>query len=317
MSSEVDTMSTAAAAPATEADAAFPWTRTFYWSVRRELWEHRGIYLAPLAVAAFAIFVHLLSAVAIAPGERAAILANPARAREFMAPYNAVSGVIVIAGLLVGVLYSAGALHGERRDRSILFWKSLPVSDTTTVLAKAAVPLLVLPLIILALVVTANTATIVLQSFVWSLQGFDPRALWAQVDLPFLWLSLAYGLPFMALWYAPIYAWLLLISAWAPRWPFLWAAAPLAAALIVEHTALSTTAAHWGVERYLGGGVLQPYIVGEGYWSKSLLEFDWVESLSQLEPARLYSQPMLWIGVALAAAFLFGAARLRRTHGSI
>ena len=51
----------------------------------------------------------------------------------------------MLTAFLVGVFYCLDALHGERRDRSILFWKSLPVSDLTTVLAKASVPCRVLP----------------------------------------------------------------------------------------------------------------------------------------------------------------------------
>ena len=310
MSTGSDTM---LAMPAAGEAGAARRTRPLYWSVRRELWEHRAIYLAPLIVAAFAVLVHFLTALARADDLHTGAVTHVHGADT----YGVMSSVVVVAGLLVGALYSAGAFYGERRDRSLLFWKSLPVSDLTTVLAKAAVPLLVLPIIIFAVVLAATTAAFALQTLAFLVRGADPSSFWPHVNLPFVWLSLLYALPFMALWYAPIYAWLLLISAWAPRWPFLWASAPLAAALIVEHTALSTTAAHWGVERYLGGGVLQPYLVGGGYWTKSLPEFEWVQSLSQLEPARLYTQPVLLIGAALAVAFLFAAARMRRTRGPI
>jgi ABC-2 type transport system permease protein len=289
--------------------AAVPWTRAFYWSLRRELWEHRALYLAPLAVAAFAMLIHLLATFTTA-GVRSASLADPARSRGFMMHYDAVTGLIVISALLVGVLYAVGALYGERRDRSVLFWKSLPVSDTTTVLSKAAVPMLVLPVVIFGLAVAATIVMAALQSFVWSLQGFDPRTLWGRLDLPFLWLSLLYGLPFMVLWYAPIYAWLLLVSAWAPRWPFMWAAAPFLAAFIVQHTILHHTVGHWALERRLGGGVIQPFSAGgEGKV--------WIERLSDLEPLRLYTLPGLWVGVALAAAFLAAAIHMRRTRGPI
>ena len=281
--------------------------RTFLWQVRRELWEHRALWIAPLAVAAFAMLVQLGAALTASDAGRAAALANPAGAREFQILYSAMIGSVVIAGLLVGVLYSLDALQGERRDRSILFWKSLPVSDGMTVLAKAAVPLVVVPLIVFPIVVVSTLVMMGLQSLVWSLDGFDPAQLWARVDLPFLWLALLYGMPFMALWNAPLYAWILLASAWSRRLAFLWAAAPFAAILMVEHLALHHTPAHWLLERRIGGGVLQPYSAnGEG--------MVWIERLSDLDPARLWSLPGLWAGVLLAGLFLYAAIRIRRSR---
>jgi ABC-2 type transport system permease protein len=290
------------------AAAPYPSPRTFRWALRRELWEHRALYLAPAAAAAFAAFVHFLSALFIPHAERNASLAG--RGDPFDMPYNAVTGVIVVTGLLVGVLYSAGALHGERRDRSILFWKSLPVSDRTSVLAKAAVPLLVMPAIGFVAAVAANLVMITLQTLVWAVDGYDPRQLWARVDLPAIWGALLYGLPFMSLWYAPAYAWLLFVSGWARRWPFLWGAAPVAALLIVEHLALHHTRAHWAVERWLAGGVLQPYTVGGDGRT-------WIHGAAQLEPGRIYTLPALWLGLILAAAFLFAAIRMRRARGPL
>ena len=281
--------------------------RTFLWQVRRELWEHRALWIAPLAVAAFAMLVQLGAALTASDAGRAAALANPDGAREFQILYSAMIGSIVIAGLLVGVLYSLDALQGERRDRSILFWKSLPVSDSMTVLSKAAVPLVVVPLIVFPIVVVSTLAMMGLQSLVWSLDGFDPRQLWARVDLPFLWLALLYGLPFMALWNAPVYAWILLASAWSRRLAFLWAAAPFAAMLMVEHLALHHTPAHWLLERRIGGGVLQP-------WSANGEGTVWVERLSDLDPARIWSLPGLWAGVLLAGLFLYAATRIRRSR---
>lgn len=290
-----------------EAQHQMPWTRTLFWQVRRELWEHRAIWIAPLAVAAFTVLIHFLSTLTIPDAQRAATLANPAKAREFMSPYSAVIGATVVTGMVVGILYSLETLLGERRDRSILFWKSLPVSDAMTVLSKALIPVAVIPLIVFGIVVTATVVMITLQSLVWGLDGFDPGALWTRIDLPFLWLSLLYGLPFMALWNAPLFAWTLLVSARSRRMPALWAAAPFVAILLVEHTMLHRTPAHWIVERRVAGGVLQPYSLdGSGA--------HWVQRLSDLDPVRLYTLPGLWIGVLIAAALLFATIRVRRSR---
>src|SRR5688500_3753928 len=58
---------------------------------------------------------------------------------------------IMLTTLIIAFFYGLDALHGERRDRSILFWKSLPVSDRTPVLSKVLVMMAVLPGIALRL----------------------------------------------------------------------------------------------------------------------------------------------------------------------
>ena len=123
-----------------------------YWSVRRELWENRSIYIAPLAVAAV-ISVRLpdqhdsACRARCAPRRRSTRRSNASRSRSRT---TIAAGLIMVTALIVGVFYCLDALHGERRDRSILFWKSLPVSDLTTVLSKASIPLVILPLLTFA-----------------------------------------------------------------------------------------------------------------------------------------------------------------------
>src|SRR5438128_3533728 len=122
-------------------------TRPFYWSVWRELWENRSIYMAPLIVAVVVLFGFLISTAGLPERRRAVLLLDPAKASaEIEAPYNVAAMMLIFTAFIVGVFYCLDALYGERRDRSILFWKSLPVSDLTTVLSKVSVPLVILPL---------------------------------------------------------------------------------------------------------------------------------------------------------------------------
>src|SRR5436305_7077310 len=129
-------------------------TRPFYWSVWRELWENRSIYIAPLIVAAVVLFGFLVSTIGMPERRRAVLLLDPAKQRALIGmPYDVAAMMLIFTAFIVGVFYCLDALHGERRDRSILFWKSLPVSDLTTVLSKASVPLVILPLTIFGVIV--------------------------------------------------------------------------------------------------------------------------------------------------------------------
>lgn len=284
--------------------------RVFGWLVRREFWEHRALWIAPLTVAVFAVAVHFLAALTISDADRAAALADPTRSGPFMSLHAALMGMVVVTGQLVGLLYALDALQSERRDRSILFWKSLPVSDRATVLSKAFVVMVALPVLTVLLAIAASLVAVSLQTIAWQLSGYPPARLWDRLDMGLLWLSLAYALPFMMLWNAPLYGWFLLASAWAKRVAFLWAAAPIAALLIIEHTALHKTAAHWLVERRIAGGILEVFARPAPHGSKIV----WVRSLAELDPLRLWTLPGLWIGVGVATAFLWAAIHLRHSR---
>ena len=144
-------------------------TRPMYWSVRRELWENRSIYIAPLSVAAVIVFGFLLSAMAGA-------WAKAPQPDKLAQPYNLAAVLIMATTFFVAVFYCLDALHGERRDRSILFWKSLPVSDLTTVLSKAAIPLVVLPPLTFVITVATQFIMLLLSSAVLLMSGQSTAA---------------------------------------------------------------------------------------------------------------------------------------------
>jgi ABC-2 type transport system permease protein len=282
------------------APAAMSATRPFYWSVRRELWENRSIYIAPLAVAAVVLFGFLIATIG-----RAMSATNLAQRRAVLEePYTFAALLIMGTAFIVGVFYSLDALHGERRDRSILFWKSLPVSDLTTVLSKATIPIVVLPLLSFVLIVATQLIMLLLSTAVLLGSGLSVATLWTHASLFQMSLMLLYHLVAIhALWYAPIYGWLLLVSGWARRAAFLWAALPLLAIGIVEKIAFNTS--HFGAmlgHRFLGG----PDSAGAGRNGMTMA------SLTPASPGQFLASPGLWIGLAIAAAFLAAAVRLRR-----
>jgi ABC-2 type transport system permease protein len=279
-------------------------TRPLYWSVRRELWEYRSIYLAPLGVAALILFGFLISTIHLPDRMRAAL--NPAQQHDLIEqPYDFAALLIMGTTFLVGVFYCLDALHGERRERSILFWKSLPVSDLTTVLSKASIPLVVLPLLTFAITVATQLSMLLLGTAVRLGSGRSVAALWTQVPWFQNSLMLLYHLVTVhVLYYAPIYGWLLLVSAWARRAAFLWASLPLLAIGVVEKIAFNTSHFAAMLTSRMGGGA-------EGGAFPAL---DGVQGhpLAHLTPGAFLSSPGLWIGLAVAAAFLAAAVRLRR-----
>jgi ABC-2 type transport system permease protein len=287
------------------APAVIPATQVFCWSVRRELWENRSIYLAPLAVAAVALFGFSLSSIA-GIWEKPLRL-NPAQPQ---APFDMAAGLMMLTGIVVSVFYCLDALHGERRDRSILFWKSLPVSDTTTVLAKASIPLVILPLLIVAITVAMHWLMLLLSSAVVLASGQSVATLWTNVSfLRMSWLLLYHLLTAHALWPAPVYCWLLLVSGWPRRATFLWAALPVLAIAGVEQIAFHT----WHFAALVGSRLIgaAPTVATT---SPDMLPTD---PMTHIAPVHFLSSPGLWIGLALAAVFLAAAVRLRRYQGPL
>src|SRR6267142_2377969 len=164
-------------APSSSATAPRP----FYWSVWRELWENRSIYVAPLIVAAVQVFALAISTIGLAERRRGVLLLDdPVKQRAAIeATYDAAAMMMIFVVFIVGVFYCLDALHGERRDRSILFWKSLPVSDLTTVLSKITIPLVILPLIAFALVVCVQLIMLLMSSVNLLGSGLNIGTLWA------------------------------------------------------------------------------------------------------------------------------------------
>jgi len=276
-------------------------TRPMYWSIRRELWENRSIYIAPLAVAGVALFGYLIATMGYVMST-----SNLAQRRAALEePYSFATALIMGAAFLVSIFYSLDALHGERRDRSILFWKSLPVSDLTVVLSKASIPFVVLPLLSFAIVV----ATVLIMVLLSTLVMVGSAAPIATLGTPMLFqmgLMLFYHLITMhVLWYAPFYGWLLLVSAWARRAAFLWAFLPPVAIGGIERIAFHTSY-FFNLLRYrfMGG----PEQAGS---SDNFLD------PMNFTPGQFLASPGLWIGLLITVVFLAAAVRLRRNQGPI
>jgi ABC-2 type transport system permease protein len=295
----------AAAAAREAAPAPLSPTRPLYWSVRRELWENRSIYLAPLGVGTFtvvALVIHVVTMPSHMPGMLAS---DPATAGSSSVTYRMAILLMLATAFVIAAFYSLEALSSERRDRSILFWKSLPVSDLTTVLSKASVPLVILPLLTFAVVVAMQLTMMLLSAAALLVQGHGAGPLWQAVQLFRLWLTLGYAVVAVTLWHAPIHAFLLLMSGWARRTAVLWAVLPLLAVGVLEKLIFDTLHVAGLVADRLLGWYPEAFAVQ----GRESVPFN---PLTPLTPGRLLSTPELWIGLVLAAVFLAAAVRLRR-----
>jgi len=293
------------------AAAATSSTRPLYWSVRRELWENRYVYVAPLAVAVLFLFGHLIGMIHLPAQMRQLSGVDSEKYREaILQPYDIAAAFMMGAYILVTLFYCSEALHGERRDRSILLWKSLPVSDLTTVMAKASIPFVVLPLLTFAITLVLQFLMLLMSSAVLLASGTSVASVWTHLPVFQMSLLLLYHIMTAhALWPAPVYCWLLLVSGWARRAAFLWAALPVLAIAGVEKIAFHTQHFVTLIGRRLIGDT---QLVA--YTSPDIFPTD---PMTHITPAPFLLSPSLWIGLVVAVAFLAAAVRLRRHQGPV
>lgn len=315
---------------------------TMKWLIRRELWEHKGAFIwAPLLVAAILVLLigggGLYAAASTGSfhfqvGEHDVVAINgiPPNLRAQLAgvaasSYLALSAPLFLVLPVVAFFYCLAALHDDRRDRSILFWKSLPLSDVDTVLSKVIVALLVAPLVVIGIGIAASLVLLAIGLVAAAANNIN---LIVPVLADYrLYLSPLYLLAFLPLyivWALPSVGWLLLVSSWARSKVFLWAVGlPLAALAILSwfdflvgrFSGMSLHAKWIGEEvlaRFLGG--LMP-----GIWFGELDTATMRQMEGGLDTVMLLrlsystlSSPAVWIAAVAGCAMIYGAIRLRR-----
>jgi ABC-2 type transport system permease protein len=290
------------------------------WLVRREFWENRAIWLIPAVFGALLILASLFGGYQFLAG------ADFATARAVVQA-GALPGVAVIAAAFFVLMciysswYLLDCLYADRKDRSILFWKSMPISDTATVLSKLGMALFVIPLVYWLL---ADLTTL-LAAFVISVRtsSYEGSSLWRGdlwLQIQGLWL---YVIVTAAIWYLPVAGWLLVVSAWAKRAVILWSILPPLAVLIVEKPILHTHVIGNLIESRIDGYLdhaLQ-YTASDANWTTTVvghLEIITPTDLWRfLSPAGFFSSVDTWIGAAIGAALIACAIQLRMRRAEI
>lgn len=326
-------------------------THTFRMLLKREFWEHKGGFLwAPLIAGAIFLLFNLMAG---GVGEMMLNKLDPSRTIDIdgkevridtvnigmlmdkldakdmvelgqavnVGLYATASWALIVLAFVV-FFYCIGSLYDDRKDRSVLFWKSLPVSDTQTVLSKVTSAVLVAPILAVAAGLATMVGFMAVAGFFILIHGGNPFTILFGLGDPLTVIGhLVAAIPVYALWALPTVGWLMLCSAWAKSKPFLWAIMiPLFAGIIVswfDVMNLFNLESSWFWKNVVGRALLSAV---PGMWTNaanfSHVRGDGPELLNQVINLKtLYSPlltPQLWMGVIAGAAMIYGAIRLRR-----
>ena len=312
--------------------------KTFYWLVKREFWEHRGgFFWAPIITGGVFLLLNIMGIITAevlgashgisigASGGLKQVIAqmdagdmSKVGLALDVAMYSAMGLLIVVLGFVV-FFYCIGALYDDRRDRSILFWKSLPISDASTVLSKVVSATVLAPVIAVIVGIVVGMLQLLIVAVTLSFHGIN---IWQLLVLahPFkVMFNLIGYIPLYVLWALPSVGWLLLCSAWARNKPFLWAVAlPVATGLLISWFGIMglfnlPTTWFWRnvVQRSLlsvfpGTGSLF------GGMPHHVSNIDGLNALDLGSTYQLLGSPNLWIGVLAGVALLVGDIWFRR-----
>lgn len=334
----------AAMQPRAAAAGAYGFGSKFKLLLRREFWENRGGFLwAPIVTGIIACLFAMIAMIG------ASIVLNKARADgDFHAgslqwdgtgphPFGAAGDALLLGGIGMALLvmvfvvffYALGSLYDERRDRSVLFWKSLPVSDIEVVLSKAAWALCLAPIMALLIGIGIGIVIWVMSALALTFNGIGGASAFFTDSHPLHVIGQVVSvLPLYALWALPSIGWLMLCSAWARRFPFLWAVlVPLLGCAMVSmsggiFSAISGADFPHGdiwyvvVLRGLASVIPGTWYANEGVDAEHIItihepsdvptQFDLMSSWSAMGTLDL------WLGVAAGIAMITLAIRLRR-----
>jgi ABC-2 type transport system permease protein len=283
---------------------------TNIWLIRREFWENRAIWMIP------AVFGALLIVAALFGQIHFPELTSPKVNREFGAIFLVIIGLLFYTVMSVyATWYLLDCLYADRKDRSILFWKSLPLSDAKTVLNKLAVGLIIIPLVYFV----AADVTALLTAFILSVRARSSigGALW-QGDwwwqIQVLWI---YAIVTTAVWYLPVAGWLLVVSAWAKRAVMLWAVLPPLVLYLIERVFFGThVVAHLLAKRLVGLPAVALRGSGGQSWSVSgtgdASKLNYPSSVWDfINVGGFFSNPHTLIGLAVGVVLIIAAIQLR------
>lgn len=298
--------------------------KSFLTLIQRETWEHRSLVWVPAIVAAAIVLAALVSSnisgsvqidINGEGGEFFAQLAvDPAsQAKLFSIWMGAIGTPVLFVTLIVLYFYLLDALYAERKDRSILFWKSMPVSDSATVLSKVATALVAAPVYVWLLSLVMGLFIFAIVAFKVAGTPLAPLGTFHWGAWIMLQLTVLQNLLIGAAWYAPVAGWLLLVSVWAKRAPFLWAISP-ALVVLLEDLVLDSSYVgrfiYYRLSHYFEMVAMGMQVDGDG--SAGVIMDSIGDAYVRTSAAPLLGELHLYTGLVGAAVLIGIAIRLRR-----
>jgi ABC-2 type transport system permease protein len=292
--------------------------------IKREIWEHRSIYVTPIAITVI-VTLGLLAMLVFASGYAAEldvaifsaqnVVGDNGRRTVLTGFFLGSSWVFVVALTILIIFYCLDSLYAERKDKSILFWRSMPVTDAETVISKLIVALFVIPAVTFLGVVVTHLINLIITSVWVSMKGADAGLLiWGSVALLDNWAAALIVILAGGIWMSPFIGWFLFVSALTKRAPLLMAFMPLILITLLEKIILRT---HVFAQYVLGRGESIPLFrtVDIG---KFFDEEEWriteesISLLTHLDVVQFISSPATWAGIVVCGLLSTGAIYIRR-----
>jgi ABC-2 type transport system permease protein len=291
--------------------------------IQREIWEHRAIYIVPAVIATLLTLMTVTGQIQVTMHDKIVnltiVFLSNVTDQERSVIFDIVLGLMAIifsmAMWAVTVFYCLDALYAERKDKSILFWRSLPITDAETVISKLLIALLVIPLITLAVVLATDLVILLIMSVWVAIQGGDAgHLIWNSVSLFDSWIAISFFVLALPLWLAPFVGWFLFVSGFVKRMPLMLAFLPIFILPMLEAMTSQTTV-FWDAlfvrtvtpPLFEGGGIVEMLQNGELRRAAESIDL-----MGAINFGKFLSSPGLWTGLIVCGLLTTAAIYVRR-----
>ncbi len=291
--------------------------------IQREIWEHRAIYIVPAIIAILLTLMTVTGQIQVTMHDKIVnltiVFLSNVTEQERAAIFDIVLGLMAVIFSLamwaVTVFYCLDALYAERKDKSILFWRSLPITDAETVISKLLIALLVIPLVTLVVVLATDLVVLLVMSVWIAIQGGDAgHLIWNSVSLFDSWIAISFFVLALPLWLAPFVGWFLFVSGFVKKMPLMLAFLPIFILPMLE-AITSQTSVFW--DAFFVRTVTPPLFEGSGIIEmlrngELRLAAESLDLLSTINFGKFVSSPGLWTGLIVCGLLTTAAIYVRR-----